>query len=461
MNTALVNTVVPNSDFCCSGSSYHRADAGLSQSDFSDAMEIIPHTVRDFGVEARKPGKAWEAAFNGPIQSWTDANGQATYGVTVRLSRLKDPVTRELYSTNILFYLPENEMRGMHNVYEMARQFPFTRIRGPRTPVPLCPGPCGALVVRCQPGRRHYGRPAADPGDAAGREARLLRDGPGLPGQGHAAQTAEFIHDVGVYGGYLDPEERPGQLELQHLFGGIEFGAALGGGDEADRLLAELGEGVWVKGITGNAGEETHVESYKNSVKLPCLDGGKTLIGARSMSETKQIAYFESLSADGLSGFRMGGVIDGLNHALGFQIWDRVHRVGLGSNFVPCPELDGYIGLIHVVLEKNNPDFPETLDAVHPGINEQYEGWVVWLTFDTDGKPVIKACVRAITPDDVPLGYEGAGELFDTKRVAFPISLYRVGECLTVGYGWGDRALFQAEFDYQTVTAQLSRQGQN
>ncbi len=33
-------------------------------------MEIIPHTVRDFGVEARKAGKSWEAAFNGPIQSW-------------------------------------------------------------------------------------------------------------------------------------------------------------------------------------------------------------------------------------------------------------------------------------------------------------------------------------------------------------------------------------------------------
>jgi hypothetical protein len=128
---------------------------------------------------------------------------------------------------------------------------------------------------------------------------------------------------------------------------------------------------------------------------------------------------------------------------------------------VACPELDGYIGLIHVVLEKNDPAFPETLDAQHPGINEQYEGWVVWLTFDADGRPVIKSCVRAITPDDVPLGYEGAGELFDTKRVAFPMSLYRIGECLSVGYGWGDRALFQADFDYGTVTAQLSRQGQN
>ena len=54
------------------------------------------------------------------------------------------------------------------------------------------------------------------------------------------------------------------------------------------------------------AGQEMHVESYKNSVKLPCLDGRKTLIGARSMSETKQIAFFESLSDDGLSGFRHG-----------------------------------------------------------------------------------------------------------------------------------------------------------
>ena len=426
----------------------------------SRGMDIIPHTVRDFGVEARKPGKAWEAAFNGPIQSWTGTDGAATYGVTVRLSRLKDPVTRELYSTNILFYLPEKDMRGMHNVYEMARQFPFTRIRGPRTLVPLCPA---------REGRLWYD---ANPEGVIMEDLRLTpttlplgKPGFFVTGQGYRGKVmlpdGEFIHDVGVYGGYLDPEERPAQLELQHLFGGIEFGAALGGGDEEDRLLAELGEGVWVKGITGNADEATHVESYKNSVRLPSLDGHKTLIGARSMSETKQIAYFESLSDDGLSGFRMGGVIDGLNHALGLQIWDRVHRVGLGSNFVPCPELDGYIGLIHVVLEKNNPDFPETLDAVHPGINEQYEGWVVWLTFDEGGKPVIKACVRAITPDDVPAGYEGAGELFDTKRVAFPISLYRTGECLTVGYGWGDRALFQAEFDYQTVTAQLSRQVQN
>ena len=75
--------------------------------------------------------------------------------------------------------------------------------------------------------------------------------------------------------------------------------------------------------------------------------------------------------------------------------------------------------------------------------------------------PMIKACVRAITPDDVPHGYQGAGELFDTKRVAFPISLYRVGDALQAGYGWGDRALFQAEFDYGTVTAQLSSHCRN
>ena len=426
----------------------------------SRGMDIIPHTVREFGVEARKQGKAWEAAFNGPIQSWADAEaGETLYGVTVRLSRLKDPISRELYSTNLLFYMPEEAMHGMHNVYEMAHRFPFTRIRGPRTPIPLCPARVGRLWYD------------ANPEGVIMEDLRLtpaaLPDGrPGffVTGQGYRGKVmfpdGRFIHDVGVYGGYLDTQERPGQLELQHLFGGIEFGATLTDDDEG-RLLAELGEGVWVKGITGNASEDMHVESYKNSVKLPCLDGRRTLIGARSMSETKQIAYFESLSTDGLSGFRMGGVIDGLNHALGLQIWDRVHRVGLGSNFVPCPELDGYIGLIHVVLEKNNPAFPETLDAVHPGINEQYEGWVVWLTFDADGKPIIKACVRAITPDDVPAGYEGAGELFDTKRVAFPMSLYRIGECLSVGYGWGDRALFQADFDYQTVMALLSSHCRN
>ena len=50
----------------------------------SRGMDIIPHTVRNFGVEARKPGKAWEAAFNGPIQSWADSEtGRMLYGVTV------------------------------------------------------------------------------------------------------------------------------------------------------------------------------------------------------------------------------------------------------------------------------------------------------------------------------------------------------------------------------------------
>ena len=82
---------------------------------------------------------------------------------------------------------------------------------------------------------------------------------------------------------------------------------------------------------------------------------------------------------------------------------------------------------------------------------------MVWLTLDDNGVPSIKACVRAITPDDVPSAYCGRGELFDTKRVAFPISLYRTGDTLQVGYGWGDRALFQAEFDYHTVIDQLFR----
>ncbi len=419
----------------------------------ADSMAILPHTVREFGVEARKEGRAWEAAFNGPIQSWVDAETQqTTYGVTVRLSRMKDPVTHELFSTNLLFYFAEAEMHGMHNVYEMAHQFPFTRIRGPRTPVPVCPARAGRLWYDANP-------EGVIMEDVRLSPVTLPEGGPGffVTGQGYRGKVmlpdGKFIHDVGVYGGYLNPAERPKQLELQHLFGGIEFSAITDG----DRLLTELGDGVWVRGIAETDAGSPHVESYKNSVKLPSMDAQRTLIGARSMSETKQIAYFESQAKDGLSGFRLGGVVDGLHRALGSQVWNRVHRVGLGSNFVECGELGGYIGLIHVVLEKNNPDFPETLDPAHPGIEEQYEGWVVWLTLDENGVPSIKACVRAITPDDVPTEYHGRGELFDTKRVAFPISLYRTGDSLQVGYGWGDRALFQAEFEYGVVIDQLFR----
>jgi hypothetical protein len=417
-------------------------------------LHVLPHTVHEFGVEARKPGKAWEAAFNGPIQSWADAEtGQTTYGVTVRLSRIKDPFTRELYSTNILFYLPESEMEGMHNVYEMARRFAFTRIRGPRTPVPQCPPRAGKLWYDANP----EGVIMEDV-----RQAPVtLPDGRAgffVTGQGYRGKVVlpggEFIHDVGVYGGYLDPQERPGQIELQHLFGGVEFVPGKTGTQE-DLFLTELGEDVWVKGIIGNAVDELHVESYKNSVRLPCRCNGKVLIGARSMSETKLLPYFESADASGLHGYGLSGFVDGLPPAIGPQVWERVHRVGLGSNFIPSPELGGHIGLIHVVLERNNPAYPETRDAAYPEIEEQYEGWMVWLDFDENGVPRVKSCLRAITPDDVPRCYQGAGELFDTKRVAFPISLYRNGDRLHVGYGWGDRALFQAEFDYHTVIRQL------
>ncbi len=412
-------------------------------------LAIIPHTVREFGVEARKAGKSWEAAFNGPIQSFDDPDtGQPTYAVTVRLSRLKDPVSRELYSTNLLFYLPAEAMTGMHNVYDMARQFAFTRIRGPRTPVPQCPPRLGKLWYD------------ANPEGVIMEDLRLtpatLPDGRAgffVTGQGYRGKVmlpdGLFIHDVGVYGGYLDPAARPGQLELQHLFGGIEFVTEQS--DPMERLfLQELGEGVWAKGIVGNATDELHVESYKNSVRLPS-PSGKTLIGARSMSETKLLPYFESDSSDGMQGYCLCGFIECLPHAIGFELWERVNRVGLGSNFVECRELGGYLGLIHVVLEKNNPDHPETHDPAYPNIEEQYEGWLVWLDFDAEGKPTIKSCLRAITPDDVPRCYQGLGELFETKRVAFPISLYHSGDSLEAGYGWGDRALFQAVFDYATV----------
>ena len=418
-------------------------------------LTVLPHTVREFGVEARKTGRAWEAAFNGPIQSWTDPEtGRVTYGVTVRLSRIKDSFTRELYSTNLLFYFPEEEMSGMHNVYDMARQFPFTRLRGPRTPVPHCPPRTGNLWYD------------ANPEGVIMEDVRLapatLPDGrPGyfVTGQGYRGKvmlpSGLFIHDVGVYGGYLDPSDRPGQLELQHLFGGIEFGAQKTG-DQADLFLTELGENIWVKGIVGNGVEELHVESYKNSVRLPSPEPSRTLIGARSMSETKLLPYFESADPSSLSGYDLCGFIDDLPHAIGLELWERVVRVGLGSNFVDCPELGGYLGLIHVVLERNEPAYPETIDLEYPDIEEQYEGWMVWLDFDAEGRPAFKACLRAITPDDVPRCYQGLGELFDTKRVAFPISLYRHADTLKAGYGWGDRALFQAEFDYQTVVRRLS-----
>ena len=417
-------------------------------------LPVLPHTVREFGVEARKPGGAWEAAFNGPVQSYLDADGEAAYAVTVRVSRMKDPVTRELYSTNIVFHLPDAAMSGMHNVYDMARQFPLTRLRGPRTPVPHCPP---------RPGRLWYD---ANPEGVIMEDVRLApatlpngRPGFFATGQGYRGKVmlpdGLFIHDVGVYGGYLDPLERPAQLELQHLFGGIEFGAQKTGSQE-DLFLTELGEDIYVKGIIGNVTQELHVESYKNSVRLPSPTPGKTLIGARSMSETKLLPCFESSDPASLSGYHLRGFIDGLPHAIGLETWERVVRVGLGSNFIPCPEKGGYLGLIHVVLERNEAHHPETIDPQHPDIEEQYEGWMVWLDFDEDGCPVFKACLRAITPDDVPRCYQGLGELFTTKRVAFPISLYRAGDMLEASYGWGDRALFQAQFDYKTVVSRLS-----
>jgi len=432
--------------------------SSLSESHF--VMDVIPHSVHEFGVEARKVGKAWEAAFNGPIQSFeTPDKGQLTYAVTVRLSRLKDPVTRELFSTNLLFYLPSEAMAGMHNVYNMVHQFPFTRVRGPRTIIPVCPPRDGRLWYDANPEGVIMEDLRLSPTTLPGGDVVYFVTGQGYRGK-VTFPDGQVIHDVGVYGGYLDPQERPIQLELKHLFGGIEFAPFLPD-DEENSLLTELGNDIWVKGIGQSSLGRPQIESYKNSVRLPSRDAQKTLIGTRSMSDTKQISWFESRALDGLSGFRFGGAIDGLYHALGVNIWDRVHRVGLGSNFVDCPELGGFIGLIHMVMEKNNPVFPETMDPLHPGITEQYEGWLVWLDFDESGVPSIKACVRAITPDDVPLGYQGAGELFLTKRVAFPMSLYRHGDALRAGYGWGDRALFQAEFDYETVTSRLSRYSRN
>jgi len=418
-------------------------------------MTPIQHTVHEFGIEARKPGKAWEAAFNGPIHTWEDHETRSPrYGVTVRLSRMKDPVTRELFSTNLLFYLTGSQMTGIQNVYDLARSTAFTRIRGPRHTVTCCPE---------RPGRLWYD---ANPEGVIMEDVRqapitLPGGNPGffVTGQGYRGKVmlpnGKFIHDVGVYGGYLDPQAGVRQLELYHLFGGIEFRNHLSGTIE-DEYLTELGPNCWVSGIIGNAVDEIHIESYKNSVMLPSPPTRTILVGARSMSETKLLCYFETTAADGLSGYKLGGFIDGLPHAIGDRTWDQVVRVGLGSNFLECPELEGHIGVIHVVLEKNNPHMPETMDPDYPDIEEQYEGWMVLLRYNSEGKPYIASCARALTPDDVPACYNGLGELFDSKRVAFPISVFRNGDTIEVGYGWGDRALFLAEFNYNILVRELA-----
>jgi hypothetical protein len=418
-------------------------------------VDPIEHTVHEFGIEARKPGSSWEAAFNGPIHTWYDTvAGQTIYGVTIRLARLKDSVTRELFSTNLLFYMKPSQMHGIQNVYDLARTTPFTRIRGPRTPAPNCPKRVGKLWYDPNPEGVIMEDTRMTPITLPGGNPGFFVTGQGYRGK-VMLPNGLFVHDVGVYGGYLDPLSGERQLELRHLFGGIEFRKGLPGTIE-DEYLTELAPGIWASGIVGNAVDEIHIESFKNSVMLPHPPARKTLIGARSMSETKLLYYFETTAADGLGGYKLGGFIDGLPHALGDAAWRRVNRVGLGSNFVECPELAGYLGVVHIVFEKNNPDLPDTWDLQYPEIEEQYEGWMVLLRYNDDGNPVICACIRALTPDDVPRSYRGEGELFDTKRVAFPISLFRAGDKLEVAYGWGDRALFMAEFDYAFVVRSLA-----
>src|SRR4051794_29718027 len=101
--------------------------------------EPIPHSVAGFGLEARKPNGAWVSAFNGPIHFWRDPETlEELYCVTARISRMKDPVTRELYSTNLMFYMRPEEMHSVHNIYDLARTTLFTRIRGPRQRIPDC-----------------------------------------------------------------------------------------------------------------------------------------------------------------------------------------------------------------------------------------------------------------------------------------------------------------------------------
>ena len=369
--------------------------------DQADFLRVIPHTVREFGIEARKNGKVWELAFNGPIQPIGDK-----YGVCVRLARIKNPTTRELFSTNILFHMPSQMMHGMHNVYDLVHQVQFTRIVAP------------AYDDNIADYKLSLGNYEPNPEGVILEDIRIAPMGDlwWVTGQGYRGKVLigdGFVHDVSVYGALVDPLSLGRRLELLPLFGGNKQG------------------------------------SYKNSVLLPSPEG-ETWIGARSMYQTKNLHFFSLTEL----GWQMRGEICGLSDCMPKEAWEDVRRVGLGSNFVPCPELGGFVGFVHVVSDKNSPAKSRTNDLLYPNIEEQYDGWAVLLKIEK-GQPVIKGAARALTPDSKPFCYSGLGELFSTKRVAFPISLYVSGTSFHVGYGWGDRSLFEAVYERHEMISQL------
>lgn len=429
------------------------------QMQYETWMEQVPHTVREFGVEARRDHGAWELAFNGPTHQWyCPVLGENRASITVRLSRIKDHDTLELMSVNLVFFCSQAWMSGVRNVYDFAREVPFTVLDAPPALIPEGAGtpndsgwwyeanPEGVILedVRQTP----ITLPNGNPG--------WFVTGQGYRGKLHIGPD-DFLHDVGVYGGFLDLTEFTPRLTLGHLFGGLRFLNI----KQAEEAAAEcqsvhmLSEHLFVTGAVKEETGHVRIQSFKNSVLLPRPKSGNSLIGARSMSETKSLTYFTSGSP--LTGYTQAGKIEGLEESFPEDLWARVRRVGLGSNFLSCPELGGYVGMVHVVFDVNHPEHPRTHDHHHPRVNEAYEGWAVLLRYDSQDAPHVHAVSRVCTADDRPTCYEGRTELFKTKRVAFPMSLYRSGlSNLRVGYGWGDRALFEVEFKYDDLVKSLS-----
>ena len=105
------------------------------------------------------------------------------------------------------------------------------------------------------------------------------------------------------------------------------------------------------------------------------------------MSETKLLPYFESADPDGLGGYGLCGFVDCLPHAIGSEVWERVHRVGPGQQLHPQPRTRRPHRADPCRLGAQQPGPPETHDPAYPEIEEQYEGWFVWLDFDEHGTP--------------------------------------------------------------------------
>lgn len=427
---------------------------------YSQISDCIPHTVTGFGISAQKDGEPFELAFNGPVQRWTNKNNKEDkYGVAVRLARIKDNITKELYSKNIFFYCKIDFLDTIHNIYDFIDHIPHTVFTTLHSLDDYAIIDFSEIHTKM---KYHANEESVILEDLRFEPIVLPNgnDGWFVTGQGYRGKlelpTGALIHDVGVYGNYIDPEEMQENCVLHHLFGGLKFYDSENVKpyiNDAD--VMKINANFWIKGLMIGEDNNIIVQSCKNSVLLPRMRENVFHIGARTMTETKKLYYFRSEEENPFANYHLQGEILGLENCFTKDIWKSVRRIGLGSNFIRIDELDGFLGFAHVVLSKNDDEFLFTKDSRYPKVKEQYEGWAILLKY-IDEKPVITVAKRAITPDDFPEKYVGLGELFEDKRVAFPTSLYKTKEGnFYVAYGWGDRAIFSAEFKYDEIISAL------